>query len=78
MSSGGIYFETQEPLPKDGRIELAMDWPFLLEGVCALKLVMRGRVVRSDAKGTAVRIMQHEFRTAGVRSLSGPTLKRGA
>jgi hypothetical protein len=73
ISSGGIYFEAGDPLPARGRIELSMEWPFLLEGVCALKLVMRGRIVRNDAKGVAVEIVQHEFRTAG-RSVSQPTI----
>jgi PilZ domain len=73
MSSGGIFFESDDPLPLRGRVELAMEWPFLLEGVCALKLVMRGRIVRSETNGIAVQIQQHEFRTAGVRSLSHPT-----
>ena len=73
ISSGGIYFEADEPLPARGRIELAMEWPFLLQGVCALKLVMRGRIVRNDAYGVAVQMTQHEFRTAGVRSVSQPT-----
>jgi hypothetical protein len=69
ISSGGIFFEAGDPLPLNRRVELAMDWPFLLEGVCPLKLVMRGRVVRTDGQGIAVRIARHEFRTAGVRSL---------
>jgi hypothetical protein len=73
ISSGGIFFEADDPLPTRGRVELAMEWPFLLEGVCALKLVMRGRIVRSDTNGIAVQIARHEFRTAGVRSLSRPT-----
>jgi len=74
ISSGGIYFEADESLPSRGRIELAMEWPFLLEGVCALKLVMRGRIVRTDDKGVAVHIAQHEFRTAGVKSVGQPTI----
>jgi len=73
ISSGGIFFEPDEPLPAQGRIELVLEWPFLLERVCALKLVVRGRIVRSEAKGIAVESRQHEFRTAG----SG-TLKRHA
>jgi hypothetical protein len=73
ISSGGIFFEVDETLPVEGRMELAMDWPFLLEGVCALKLVIRGRIVRSDTKGIAVKIARHEFRTAGVRSRPRPT-----
>ncbi len=73
ISSGGILFEADNPLPTHSQVELAVEWPFLLEGVCALKLVMRGRIVRSDTKGIAVQIQHHEFRTAGARPLRGPT-----
>lgn len=68
ISSGGVLFEADHLLPASGPIELAMSWPFLLEGVCGLKLVMRGRIVRSDARATAVKAEFHEFRTSGVRS----------
>ena len=69
ISSGGIFFEPDEPLPAHGRIELVLEWPFLLERVCALKLVVRGRIVRSEAKGIAIESRQHEFRTAGSGTL---------
>jgi len=68
VSSGGVLFEANESLPAGSSIELLMQWPFLLEGVCPLKLVIHGSVVRSDNKGVAVRTKQHEFRTAGARS----------
>ena len=70
ISSGGVLFETDEPLPPSGVVELAIQWPFLLREVCSLKLVVRGRIVRRDfdTKATAVRAESHEFRTAGVRS----------
>lgn len=73
ISSGGIFFETDDTLPEQGRLELAMEWPFLLEGVCPLKLVMRGRIVRKETTGVAVKIVNHEFRTARARPLSRPT-----
>ena len=68
ISSGGVLFETDDLLPSRGSVELAMKWPFLLQGVCGLKLVMRGRIVRSasNGKATAVRADFHEFRTAGI------------
>jgi len=69
VSSNGVLFETNEPLPPGSSIELLVHWPFLLEGVCPLKLVIRGSVVRSDSKNVAVRNKHHEFRTAGARSL---------
>ena len=64
ISSGGIFFKTSGPLPQRSQINLAIDWPFLLDGVCHLKLVMWGQVVRSDAKGTAIKASSYEFRTS--------------
>jgi hypothetical protein len=73
ISSGGVLFETDDVIPARGSVELSMKWPFLLEGACGLKLVMRGRIVRHDphAKAAAVRAESHEFRTAGMRFTSG-------
>ena len=70
ISSGGVLFQADGILPPTGPIELALTWPFLLEGICNLKLVMRGRVVRCDAgsRAIAVKAEYHEFHTAGVRS----------
>jgi len=69
VSTGGACFECADPLPAQGTIELMMDWPFLLQGVCQLKLVMRGSIVRIDGQRIAVRVQRHEFRTAGARTL---------
>jgi hypothetical protein len=68
VSSSGVLFEAHESVSAGSSIEIFMQWPFLLEGVCPLKLVIQGSVVRSDGKGIAVRIKHHEFRTAGARS----------
>jgi hypothetical protein len=68
VSSTGVLFQPTEPLPAGCSIELLMQWPFLLEGVCPLKLVINGNIVRSDGKGVAVRTKHHEFRTAGARA----------
>ena len=64
ISSGGIFLQTGDALLTGGEIELQMDWPFFLDGSCPLKLVVQGKIVRSDGKGTAVRILRHEFRTS--------------
>ena len=66
ISSGGVLFRSPQPLPARSPIEMALTWPFSLSD-CALKLVMRGRVVRSDAQSTAVQVTHYEFRTAGPR-----------
>lgn len=68
VSSGGACFESPDVLPVERLIELVMKWPFLLEGVCPLRLVMRGRIVRCDGRQIAVHVKHHEFRTAGVRA----------
>jgi hypothetical protein len=68
ISSGGVLIDALGPPPPTGLIELMLSWPFLLEGVCPLKLVMRGRIVRSDVRGIAIQSNFHEFRTAGSRA----------
>src|SRR5579864_1825173 len=68
VSSGGVLFQATDELPAGSSVELLMQWPFLLEGVCPLKLVIHGSVVRSDSKGVAIRNKHHELRTAGARS----------
>jgi len=70
ISRGGVLFRSSEMPPVLCPIELALSWPVSLDD-CALKLVMRGRVVRSASETTAVRVVQYEFRTAGARRLSG-------
>ncbi len=71
ISSGGVLFEALGSRPATGTIELMLSWPFLLEGVCPLKLVMKGRIVRSDVRGIAIESNYHEFRTAGSRIVKG-------
>jgi hypothetical protein len=67
ISSGGVLFEALGTPPMGSTIEVMLSWPFLLEGVCPLRLVMRGRIVRSDVRGIAIQSSYHEFRTAGTR-----------
>jgi hypothetical protein len=67
ISSGGVLFQAQGSAPEGGTIEVLVSWPFLLEGVCPLRLMMRGRIVRSDGNGVAIKSNFHEFRTAGSR-----------
>jgi len=63
MSTGGILFQPEDALPEQVAIELILSWPFLLDRACNLNLCVHGRIVRSDARGTAVSVQQHEFRT---------------
>jgi hypothetical protein len=63
ISSSGIWFTTEAPLCTNLPLELSVSWPARLNGVCPLKLVIFGTVVRSDEGGAALAIKRHEFRT---------------
>ncbi len=69
MSSGGVRFKADSPLPVGRRVELSILWPAQLDGKCNLKLVATGRVVWTRGDTVAVRIEKYEFRTAGTGSL---------
>jgi len=63
ISSRGVLFKPTQPLLTGLRLEMCVSWPAQLNDRCALKLVIRGRVVRIDQGRAAVEIQQHEFRT---------------
>jgi hypothetical protein len=66
FSSGGVLFEAGRQLPFGLNVELSVAWPVLLHNAAPLQLVVHGRIVRSNGNHTAIRMVQHEFRTAGV------------
>jgi hypothetical protein len=63
ISSTGVLFEASDTLRSTGAIELTLHWPFLLDGVCPLRLVIKGRVIRNHGHGKriAVSIKHYEF-----------------
>jgi hypothetical protein len=68
LSRGGVRFHTDCP-PLDGtEVEARIAWPFLLQDVCPLELLMWGKIIRTDAKGTVLLMRNYEFRTCGSRS----------
>jgi len=68
ISSGGVWFSTENLLTAGMPVELSMSWPVLLNDSCPMKLMIYGCVVRSTDRGAAVAIERYEFRTQG-RSL---------
>ncbi len=70
VSSRGVLFTAQKPIPPGKRLELAISWPAQLDGKCALKLVARGRITRCRGSEVAVEIDKYEFRTQGSRGLT--------
>ena len=68
MSSAGIWFTTDQPLSLGVEVELAMNWPVLLDGSLPMKLLIFGSVLRSNDRGAAVAIERYEFRTRSSRA----------
>ena len=63
ISSRGVLFTSVHTLAAGLRVEMCISWPAQLNDKCALKLVVRGRVVRFGEGRAAIAIQQHEFRT---------------
>jgi hypothetical protein len=63
MSSGGVAFVTEHELLVGSFIELSVSWPVLLEDSCPMRLIVFGRVVRSNGRLTACTVDKYEFRT---------------
>src|ERR1700675_1010123 len=69
MSSGGVLFTTETPLPAGERVEIAVSWPAQLNDVLPLKLVAMGRLVRTGASEAAISVERYEFKTRGSNGL---------
>ena len=57
----GICFVSEDPPPEGTDVELRIEWPFLLQDVCALDLRVWGRVLRNDDQGTVVRMSRYRI-----------------
>ena len=64
LSSGGILFQTDRPVPNGGNLEVSIAWPARLHNIAPMQLVVSGRVVRGGGGKAAIRVIQHEFRTS--------------
>lgn len=73
MSSAGVLFTSGETLVPGKRMELSITWPAQLNNKCALRLVARGRVVRSMNGAAAIEIQQYEFRTSALPAAAAAT-----
>jgi hypothetical protein len=69
VSSGGVLFdaddfEADQSFPIGSTIELTIRWPFIPDAVCPIKLLVKGRIIRTASKGVAVRTSYHQFSRA--------------
>src|SRR5689334_24238087 len=68
ISSGGVWFTTENTLTPGMPVELSMNWPVLLNDSCPMKLMIYGSGTRTNDRGAAVAIERYEFRTQGTRN----------
>ena len=68
ISSGGLWFTTDNMLTTGIPVEISMNWPVLLNDSCPMKLMIYGCVLRSNERGAAVAIERYEFRTQSMKS----------
>jgi hypothetical protein len=68
LSRGAVRFVADDPPPKGSDVELRIAWPYLLQNVCPLELVVRGKTTAVSDRGTILAISHYEFRTCGQRS----------
>lgn len=71
LSRKHLRFQTEQRPQVGDRMEARIAWPFLLQNVCRLQLVVRGPVVAVGERGTLVGIESYEFQTCGERSFAG-------
>ena len=64
LSSNGARFTTDRRVVPGKSVEVSISWPAHLNSSIPLKLVARGRVVRSDEGSAAIEIQHSEFRTS--------------
>ena len=68
LSRGGVCFRAEDPPPDGVKVELCIAWPYLLQNVCPLELVVRGTTMSTSERGTVLALEHYEFRTCGQRS----------
>jgi len=79
VSSSGVAFRSESPLDADWYINASMQWPVALNGNCALRIAMTGRIVRVTGDVSVMNIETYEFRTsgrAGAQGAEAEALKR--
>jgi hypothetical protein len=72
LSRYGVRFTSENPPPAGIETELRISWPFLLQNVCPLELIVWGPVRKTDHRGTILEMTNYEFRTCGERSFDQP------
>jgi hypothetical protein len=70
LGGDAVCFEADQEISGRGELELHITWPFRLQSICPLELVVRGALVRKDASVAVLRMQSYEFQTRGERSFN--------
>ena len=62
MSASGLLIDIPERLPIGGKAQIVIDWTGLYHGRPMVRLFLTASVIRVDRRGTALRILNHQFR----------------
>jgi hypothetical protein len=73
ISRAGIAYTTEHSLPPGLSVELWLDWPVLLNECCALRLLVRGTILRVSGNVAVIKIDTYEFRTRRFSPGDAPT-----
>lgn len=68
ISNTGVLLNTPKACPLGAAAVLTIKWPVASEDAIPMHLHVAGSVVRSDPRGTAIRILRHDF-TRSTRQL---------
>jgi len=77
LGSAGLLFQSDYPPPDGIAVELHIAWPLLVQDICAAILIVHGTVVRTNWRGTAVRMDRYLFQTTQ-SAVSGCAIESGA
>jgi hypothetical protein len=62
ISSGGLLFHADRPLPMGHFLQAVIAWPAIRENRRPMQLSIQGQIVRTDGKATAVAITKSTLR----------------
>jgi len=69
ISSAGLLIASAQSVREGLRLQLHVDWPWLLDGMTPLQLVAETRVVRANGSQFAVALERYQFRTSKRQSV---------
>jgi hypothetical protein len=73
ISRAGLLFTTPETVTPGETVEASVAWPVFLDNHVALKLVIKGPIVRNSGNRIAMCFETYEFRTSQTSSESNLT-----